>query len=111
MIPSNQLPGERLIPIPHFDKFIHFILFGVFAILWNIHLSKCKSFINDRKRFIVILTGIGVYGLLLELMQNITGRQFDVYDLIADLTGVIIIKYPGLEISPGMNKKNKKLFR
>jgi VanZ family protein len=101
IIPNNQLPNEGLIPIPHFDKLVHFILFGAFAYLWNSYLSQLKIFAGSARRFGVILFAILIYGLLLEFLQLYTGRNFDWYDILADSVGVLFIKKPGL-FKPGL---------
>ena len=96
MIPSSQLPSERLIPIPYFDKIVHFILFGVFAYLWNNFLSQLKFFAGLVKRLGMILFAILIYGLFLEFLQLYTGRNFDWWDLMADGLGILVIINPGL---------------
>lgn len=95
IIPDNKLPNETFIRIPHFDKVIHFILFGVFAYLWDAYLAEQTIFSNKQDRFISIFITILVYGLGLEYLQLFTGRQFSLWDLAADVAGILVIKKPG----------------
>jgi VanZ family protein len=109
MIPGNKLPNEKLIPIPHFDKLVHFLLFGVFAYLWDLYLRKRESFIKERKRALLILFIIFMYGLLLEYLQLFIGRKFDVIDLISDMSGILLIIKPGRNL-PGFKKHQENLI-
>ena len=92
MIPSDKLPGEKLIIIPFFDKIVHLILFGAFALLWDIYLVEYNIFIQKKYRYTLILLGIVLYGWLLEYLQIFAGRQFDYIDILADMGGVLALK-------------------
>lgn len=78
--PSDGIPNFQ-IPIPHFDKVVHFGIFCVYAILWALAIS------STRWIWIVSATGI-LLGGATELLQSfVRGRQYDPYDLLADAIG------------------------
>jgi VanZ family protein len=88
---GDTLNSVKLINIPGFDKFIHFVwYFFLFLFLaagtykWQ---GKTKILFS-----VVILVICIVYGGMLELLQGnvFTKRSEDVYDFIANSSGAII---------------------
>ncbi len=75
--------GES-IAISNKDKYVHFLFYFVFTILWILYF-KYKQFDNLK---IVLLIAI-FYGILMEIFQGIftTTRHPDVYDVIANSLG------------------------
>lgn len=70
-----------------FDKFIHFMIFGVMAVAWN-HMSIGKTRFQHAL-FAVLLTS--AYGALDEFHQSFTpGRSVEFADWIADTSGAIV---------------------
>ena len=70
------------IKIPNKDKYVHFIFYFVFVVLWflvtkGIHISK-------KTNLIVVLSAIG-YGILMEICQGFTKtRTPEVMDAVAN---------------------------
>ena len=78
--------------IPNLDKFIHVILFGSFVFLWSFYFAaKREKNNNHNHRFILILIIACLYGIGMEFIQKyfIPNRDFDIYDIAADITGAL----------------------
>jgi VanZ family protein len=72
------------IPIPHLDKLVHFGLFFIEGYF----LSASRLF-EKRRIFFPLLIGL-VLGSLTEYLQIfIPGRSGDLFDLLADMIGVM----------------------
>jgi len=111
-IPGNDLPKASLIPIPHFDKIVHF---GMFFIM-GIFLFAELSIQTNLKR--ITITGIitlliALYGGLIEYLQQnyFIHRSGDYWDLTADILGGLfaIIMYPWLKKQKGLLLNRKPL--
>lgn len=76
--------GPKL--IPHADKLIHFAMYAITAALFFSILIK-KTRFKQAMLFSVLLT-VG-YGLLLEILQYLTGRQASPWDAAANLLGAL----------------------
>lgn len=73
-------PNPELARFPHADKLVHFALFFVLAASFHIAF-----------RFKPLLAGtlLFAYGIVIELIQHyVPGRGADVWDVVADMTGV-----------------------
>lgn len=89
IIPPEALNKERKIEIVQLDKVIHFFLFGSIAGLWAYYKKKqepSKQLFNYL--FIILLTSL--YGILTEYVQRWVGRDFDVWDMVADAAGALV---------------------
>jgi VanZ family protein len=92
-LPGSMLPHEETFQIPNFDKLVHAGLFGGFVLLWSTYFSEKK--ITQRKLLIIffrIFIIASLYGATTEFIQKyfIPGRDFDVADILADMTGAAI---------------------
>src|SRR5690606_5027156 len=91
-IPGSDLPdAPPLLNIPYFDKWVHFILFALFVILWCRVLSLKKSRAKMTQKFVWIFL-LGVFlGYAMELVQKywIPNRDYDVWDIAADGIGAL----------------------
>lgn len=88
VLPPLSIAKETQLPITHFDKLIHFLLFGILVFLWGSYL-KTKNQLSKKfilLLFIVFLVATG-YGILMEFVQLKVGRDFDVWDMLADAVG------------------------
>jgi VanZ family protein len=86
-LPGSAFPEETWLSKIYFDKLVHAGLFAVLVFLWR------ASFGSDRKGFtILLLCGCFAYGLMVEFIQRdwIPNRDFDLYDVAADMAGSII---------------------
>ena len=76
------------INIPNKDKYVHFIFYFVFVVLW---FSQTKNRnISKKNKIIVLFSAIG-YGILMEICQGLTEtRTPDVMDALANSIGAIL---------------------
>ena len=85
---------ERAFPIPHADKLVHIFLFYVLAFLFLLFLIKKHT--QRSFHLFMAVCFVTVYGIALEYVQLYTGRDFDVWDMVADAIGafgaLVIIK-------------------
>jgi VanZ family protein len=81
-IPAREVPNVR---VPFADKWVHFILFGIFAFLWLLSLQRVQS-----RQLIIVLIITIVFGWLVEYIQGLLaflGRYQDNWDTLADAVG------------------------
>jgi VanZ family protein len=89
-LPGNLLPDEKHFHIPNLDKYVHIILFGSFVLLWSFYYAaKQKNNNHSTNRFTLILIIACLYGIGMEYIQKyfIPNRDFDIYDIAADVVG------------------------
>lgn len=90
VVPPIRIAKERQLDITHLDKIIHFILFAVLVALWGYYF-KSKRFTFFKLLFtlagFVLLSTF--YGILMEYVQLWAGRDFDVWDMLADGVGAV----------------------
>ena len=102
---SFQFPNERLFVIPHFDKFVHAAVFLVIVILWAFYFATKTSTVKFSSVILITAVLVTVYGMALEYVQLFVGRDFDVWDMVADGTGATLgWLYNIKKISPGRNR-------
>lgn len=88
-MPSINLPTEQKIELTHIDKLIHFILFFTLVILWGYYLRTKKSTLKFLFPLFAVTLISTFYGILMEYVQLWTGRDFDVWDMVADGAGAM----------------------
>jgi VanZ family protein len=92
-MPGSVLPKEQTFSIPHFDKFIHIVLFGGFVFLWSYYYSRKKLGAKKLARLFFLIFIIScAYGIGMEYVQKyfIPGRDYDQEDIIADMIGAAL---------------------
>ncbi|MDC7994655.1 VanZ family protein [Altibacter sp. HG106] len=84
-------PSGAKAPFAHADKLVHILIFILFVVLWAMVIQDSKKPI-DLTKTILILCAALIYGIIIEALQGlyIVGRQPDVLDVIANVTGSII---------------------
>lgn len=94
------LPGIHVpdVDINYWDKFIHVLCYAIFTFF----LLKGFFKMSGIKNYFLITAVISIgYGTVLELFQSlIPGRAMDIYDLIANIFGCIVV----LAIFPFVHK-------
>ncbi len=99
LMPPSNIPS---VGIPNLDKLVHF---GMFAFL---AMTLCAETYLYYKKFPTeyrALSFLVVYAILTEALQYLSGyRTFDIYDIIADVLGIIF----GLAISKLIYKTKNK---
>lgn len=88
------------IEIPHFDKFMHFAIFGWLALFLDKGFAKSLG---------VSVAVLFVYGAAVEFIQGQwAGREASLADLVADMVGVLVYFTIGKAV---LNRHFGSLFR
>ncbi|MEY2923349.1 MAG: hypothetical protein RL108_1975 [Bacteroidota bacterium] len=93
---SEELSNSIAIDVDYKDKYVHFLFYLVFVLVWFLYLVKTKYLKSVKK--IVLITAL-LYGIVMEICQGIftNTRIPDVYDVLANsagaLTGIIAINF------------------
>lgn len=85
LIPGRDIPEVR---VPLIDKWVHFIIFAGFSLLWSCVLRKGNFYTAVFIGLLTVLTGYAVE--LLQASGITEGRSFDLYDVLADGIGGLI---------------------
>lgn len=101
-LPGSDLPERNWMAVVHFDKWVHIGLFAILIFLWRSSFNLDLNHYNWMLLFSALL-----YGLSVEFIQKFwtSGRSFDLYDVLADMTGSVL----GLLVWLRAYKKNKPL--
>jgi len=89
-MPPVHLGTKSTIEVSGLDKLIHFFLFGIMALLLGYRqkpLAGPKKF--SLQYVLIIVTTSTAYGVAMEYVQRWVGRDFDVWDMVADAAGAI----------------------
>ena len=88
VMPPLHINQEKQLEFSGLDKTIHFLLFGIMVWLWGYYLKTISS---TRKNLVLQLLLIAIivsfYGIVMEFVQDWVGRDFDVWDMVADAAG------------------------
>ena len=113
-MPSSEVDKLPLIPIPHFDKIVHFVLYFVLSATMIWEYSKNKE-LKTSNKLIYIWVGLlaFTYGVGVEILQGtvLTSRSASWSDILANGAGtaIAIISYPQLK-SLAKRFRDKFLF-
>jgi hypothetical protein len=93
-VPSRVTPKVDWLSAIHFDKIVHFILFGVLTLSWCIYYYK-GNFRSATKRIMYghMFLIFSLYAVAVEFAQGHftqLGRSFDLYDIAAGVTGCLV---------------------
>lgn len=88
-LPGNEVPQQDWLRIFQVDKVVHLSMFAVLSLSLFIALGKSGV---TRKYKIVVLIGCVLYGIVLEMAQDVwfLDRYASVADILADTVGVFI---------------------
>lgn len=91
LTPGNEL--QRTDWVFEFDKVVHTGIYALLVHLWLTGLKRQRSnrFLRDKAFPLVIGLSIAL-GVIIEFLQGafISGRVFDIYDIIANVIGVFV---------------------
>ncbi|RBL93176.1 VanZ family protein [Chitinophaga flava] len=96
-LPGKDIPTNSFLERIHFDKFVHFGLFGGIVLFLSMGVYWHKKHISAFTLLLFVVVA-AVYGFVIELIQKYwaVGRSFDLYDVLADTlgaaAGVIVFK-------------------
>lgn len=89
LLPPSEFSGWSFLHIPGMDKILHALFYVILAVfLSNTVFHEAKS--NKLKIRITTVLLCLSYGLLIEILQPLTGRSKSFYDLLADMGGAIL---------------------
>ena len=90
-VPGSAIPKVS-IGLQHVDKLVHFVLFGIFPVLWSYYFIQKKGKSNWKHMIILFCIISILLGISLEYVQHyfVVNRDFDVIDIIADTLGAIV---------------------
>ncbi|NIG52713.1 VanZ family protein [Chitinophaga sp. Cy-1792] len=89
-LPGRDIPTNSFLEKIHFDKFVHFGLFGGIVFFLSLAFWWQRKKISPALLFLFVLFA-AAYGLAIEFIQKYyaEGRSFDLYDALADTIGAI----------------------
>ena len=85
-----NISGEKLKLPSGSDKVVHFIEYMVFALLYYRGLSHDRKVRKSFFVLLVLMTGFALAALDEYYQRYIPGRDSSVYDIMADLIGVLV---------------------
>lgn len=90
---SDPLGADELPSIPHIDKLIHATMMGGFfgAIVFDMQRADKSCRLSKIKLYVIAL-GLMAFSLADEMVQSAMeqGRSGDLYDMLADWTGILV---------------------
>lgn len=90
-LPPITIGPEKKLEIVQLDKIVHAFLFAVLVILSGYYVqTKQAPFQQFLLRLLAIAVIATLYGILMEFVQLYTGRDFDIWDMVADGTGAFL---------------------
>lgn len=89
-LPGKDIPSNSFFDEIHFDKFVHFGLFGGIVLFLSLGIYWQKKYISPLTLLLLVIVAAS-YGLAIEFIQKYwcIGRSFDIYDVVADTLGAI----------------------
>lgn len=87
VMPPIKLNNEKSLAFSGIDKAIHFFLFGIMVWLWGYYqLQSGKLFFRNLVAIVIVAI---LYGIIMEYVQGWVGRDFDVWDMVANAAGAV----------------------
>jgi VanZ family protein len=89
-LPGNDIPTNSFFEKVHFDKIVHFGLFGGIVLFLSLGVYWQKKYISPLTLLLFVIIAAS-YGLAIEFIQKYwaINRSFDMYDVVADTLGAI----------------------
>jgi VanZ like family. len=90
-MPGSAIPRISILDKLHFDKVVHFVLFGGTVILLAYGYFKQNGRLSNLGLLSIVLV-VTLYGLVIEYIQKylVVNRSFDMIDVLADGTGAAV---------------------
>jgi VanZ family protein len=95
LMPAKDIPDLKFQIIPHQDKLIHFVMYFVLALLLFFGTASIQAVSGKKKVRLAILGYCFGLGIFLEILQKCfdLGRNFDTFDVLANVTGAVIAAF------------------
>lgn len=106
LMPSDSI--AKAPSLPFISEFVHIIMFAIFYWLLIYDHLKSKNNSSPERKHLIIACIAGVsFGILIEILQEITGlgRKAEGRDIIYDTAGILLAL--GIIILFNRNKKNE----
>lgn len=89
LIKSEAFKGAGFLNIPYKDKYVHFVFYFVFTVLW---IKAFKDSGNKSKIVAAVFCAAVSYGILIEICQALftNSRSADFLDVLANTCGALI---------------------
>ena len=88
-IPNLNPPPIKILAA---DKLAHFIEYGIFAFLAFRSFSRIGNSSSPNRTFLFAALFVCVFAVMDEYYQRfVPGRHFDIYDILTDLGGALIV--------------------
>ncbi|PSL49640.1 VanZ like protein [Chitinophaga niastensis] len=89
-LPGKDFPSSSFLEKIHFDKIVHFGMFGGIVLFLSLGIYWQKKHITNIALLLIVFLA-AAYGLGIEFIQKYwtTDRSFDLYDVLADTLGAI----------------------
>jgi VanZ family protein len=89
VMPGSDIPANDFFELIYFDKWVHVGLFALLTLFWAYPFLKSYTPI---KVFLWVSFLALLYGVAMEYVQKYftTTRSFDVTDMLADTTGIVL---------------------
>jgi VanZ family protein len=90
LLPSDNI--SKAPSIPYLAEAAHFILFSIFSwLLYHDFLKHRTKKVSFGKSCLFVLLGGLIFGILIEIIQEISGlgRKAEIGDIMVDLIGII----------------------
>ncbi|MDR0385588.1 MAG: VanZ family protein [Prevotellaceae bacterium] len=90
LTPGDKIPEVLFFAkIPHFDKIAHFMMYFIFTLFLMSGFSRQYGRAST-KAYVSSLIYAFILGMIIEFIQEKVERSFDIYDMIANTSGIIV---------------------
>lgn len=88
-IPSQDLPKTQFLEA---DKLVHILVYFVLVNLWLLYLYISNECHLQKKRILILLFSILLYGIIIEIFQGLftVSRSADILDVASNLVGSLL---------------------
>jgi VanZ family protein len=92
VMPARDIPSVGFLERIHFDKFVHFSLFGILVALWTIPYADKHSPSQNTRFFLLVCLIACAFGAAMEWVQLefTKDRDYENGDIVADAIGAIV---------------------
>jgi len=93
IMPTDGIDNQMWSFIPHQDKIMHFIFYGIFSfLLIRAFLSYFRKNRSVWMLALITFLIIVLYGIIIEIIQDrlTSSRQGDIMDMVSNLAGCIV---------------------
>lgn len=110
VMPAKDIPSSSILERIHFDKFVHFTLFGTLVALWTIPYAARHTTTQNTRFFLLVCLGACLFGAGMEIVQLkfTKDRDYENGDIVADSLGAIVFMIVSMIWVKAVRKKELK---